>query len=180
MAPLAQQDTFIEVQGDVVSKPYIEMTLHLMRIFGVSVTHEHYRLFKIRARQNFISPGEYRIEGDATAASYFLAAAAIKGGCVRVRGLDQKSIQGDVQFADVLQKMGAFVNWGDDYVECRPGRLKGIDIDMNPMPDATMTLATAALFAEGLTRIKNIYNWRLKETDRLCAMANELTNQGHR
>ncbi|AWK16435.1 3-phosphoshikimate 1-carboxyvinyltransferase [Candidatus Hamiltonella defensa] len=178
MAPLAEQDTAIEVQGFLVSKPYVEMTLHLMRVFGIRVTHKHYRTFNIKAHQKFKSPGHYRIEGDATAASYFLAAAAIKGGCVRVIGVGQKSIQGDVQFADVLQKMGAFIHWGEDYIECRPGRLKGIDMDMNSMPDAAMTLATTALFSEGPTRIQNIYNWRLKETDRLSAMSAELRKLG--
>lgn len=110
------------------------------------------------------------MEGDASSASYFLAAAAIKGGIVRVTGIGSNSLQGDTKFANVLEKMGATIRWGDDYVECQRGTLSGIDMDMNEIPDAAMTIGTVALFAEGETVIRNIYNWRVKETDRLYAI----------
>jgi len=117
------------------------------------------------------------VEGDASSASYFLAAGAIKGK-VRVTGIGKNSIQGDIHFADVLEKMGARITWGDDFIEAEQGPLHGIDMDMNHIPDAAMTIATTALFAEGTTTIRNIYNWRVKETDRLHAMATELRKLG--
>lgn len=152
-APLAPQDTQIHIKGELVSKPYIDITLHLMRTFGVSVSHDNYRVFHIQGRQTYIAPGDYLVEGDASSASYFLAAAAIKGGTVRVTGIGRKSVQGDTKFADVLEKMGARITWGDDFIECSRGELRGIDMDMNHIPDAAMTIATAALFAEGPTTI---------------------------
>lgn len=118
------------------------------------------------------------MEGDASSASYFLAAAAIKGGTVRVTGIGRNSLQGDTQFAAVLEKMGAKVTFADTYIECTRDTLHGIDMDMNAIPDAAMTIATTALFAEGTTTIRNIYNWRVKETDRLSAMAAELRKVG--
>jgi 3-phosphoshikimate 1-carboxyvinyltransferase len=118
------------------------------------------------------------VEGDASSASYFLAAAAIKGGTVKVTGIGKKSIQGDIQFVDVLEKMGAIVEWGDDYVAVSRAELHPIDMDFNHIPDAAMTIATTALFAEGTTTLRNIYNWRVKETDRLFAMATELRKVG--
>lgn len=177
-APLAQQDTHIHIKGELVSKPYIDITLHLMKTFGVDVSHDDYRVFHIAGGQTYRSPGDYLVEGDASSASYFLAAAAIKGGTVRVTGIGRNSVQGDTKFADVLEKMGAHITWADDYIECRRGTLKGIDMDMNHIPDAAMTIATAALFADGPTTIRNIYNWRVKETDRLAAMATELRKVG--
>ncbi|GAA3902616.1 MULTISPECIES: 3-phosphoshikimate 1-carboxyvinyltransferase [Gibbsiella] len=177
-APLAEQDTHIHIKGELVSKPYIDITLHLMATFGVAVSHENYRVFHIRGQQTYRSPGEYLVEGDASSASYFLAAGAIRGGTVRVTGIGKNSVQGDTQFAHVLEKMGAKVVWGDDFIECTRGSLKGIDMDMNHIPDAAMTIATTALFAEGPTTIRNIYNWRVKETDRLAAMAIELRKVG--
>ena len=177
-APLAEQDTTIRIMGDLVSKPYIDITLHLMKAFGIDVGHENYQIFHIKGGQTYRSPGTYLVEGDASSASYFLAAAAIKGGTVRVTGIGKKSVQGDTKFADVLEKMGAKVTWGDDYIECSRGELQGIDMDMNHIPDAAMTIATTALFATGPTTIRNIYNWRGKETDRLTAMATELRKVG--
>lgn len=177
-APLAEQDTEIQIQGELVSKPYIDITLHLMKAFGVDVKHENYQIFHIKGGQTYRTPGTYLVEGDASSASYFLAAAAIKGGTVRVTGIGKKSVQGDTKFADVLEKMGAKVTWGDDYIECSRGELRGIDMDMNHIPDAAMTIATTALFADGPTVIRNIYNWRVKETDRLSAMATELRKVG--
>ena len=132
----------------------------------------------IPAGQQYVAPGDFLVEGDASSASYFLAAAAIKGGEVKVTGIGKNSIQGDIQFADALEKMGAEIEWGDDYVISRVGQLKGIDMDYNHIPDAAMTIATTALFAEGTTAIRNVYNWRVKETDRLSAMATELRKVG--
>lgn len=177
-APLAQQQTTIEIIGDLVSKPYIDITIAMMKTFGVEVENQHYQTFVIKANQQYLAPGDYLVEGDASSASYFLAAAAIKGGTVRVTGIGKKSLQGDTQFADVLAKMGANIVWADDYIECSRGELNGIDMDMNHIPDAAMTIATTALFAKGPTTIRNIYNWRVKETDRLSAMATELRKVG--
>lgn len=178
MAPLAAQDVTITIQGDLVSKPYIDMTLAMISAFGAEVSNDNYRQFHIRGRQQYHSPGNYLVEGDASSASYFLAAAAIKGGTVRVTGVGKRSMQGDIHFADVLEKMGAKIVWGDDYIECQRAALRGIDMDMNHIPDAAMTIATTALFADGPSTIRNIYNWRVKETDRLAAMATELRKVG--
>ncbi|AYA40703.1 3-phosphoshikimate 1-carboxyvinyltransferase [Xenorhabdus nematophila] len=177
-APLAVNNTEIHIQGDLVSKPYIDITLALMKSFGVTVENHQYQVFYIRGRQQYLSPGQYLVEGDASSASYFLAAAAIKGGTVRVTGIGKNSLQGDTKFANVLEQMGATIRWGDDFVECERGTLTGIDMDMNAIPDAAMTIATTALFAQGETVIRNIYNWRVKETDRLNAMATELRKVG--
>ena len=177
-APLAVNDTEITIIGDLVSKPYIDITIKMMAMFGVSVSNDRYQKFIIKANQTYQSPGHYLVEGDASSASYFLAAAAIKGGTVRVTGIGKKSLQGDTQFAYVLEKMGAKITWADDYIECTRGELNGIDMDMNHIPDAAMTIATTALFAKGPTTIRNIYNWRVKETDRLSAMATELRKVG--
>ena len=172
-APLAKQDTEITIIGDLVSKPYIDITVKMMAMFGVLVTNHNYQKFTVKANQCYQSPGDYLVEGDASSASYFLAAAAIKGGSVKVTGIGKNSLQGDTQFAHVLEKMGAKVIWADDYIQCSRGELHGVDMDMNHIPDAAMTIATTALFAKGPTTIRNIYNWRVKETDRLYAMATE-------
>ncbi|WP_275554102.1 3-phosphoshikimate 1-carboxyvinyltransferase [Mixta sp. Marseille-Q2659] len=177
-APLAMQDTQITIKGELVSKPYIDITLHLMKTFGVTVENYNYQRFVIRGQQSYVSPGSYLVEGDASSASYFLAASAIKGGTVRVTGVGRNSVQGDIRFADVLEKMGAEIEWGDDYIACTHNKLRAIDLDMNHIPDAAMTIATTALFAEGTTVLRNIYNWRVKETDRLSAMATELRKVG--
>lgn len=177
-APLAPQDTVISIKGDLVSKPYIDITLHLMKTFGVEVENQSYQRFVVRGGQQYQSPGHYLVEGDASSASYFLAAGAIKGGTVKVTGIGRNSVQGDIRFADVLEKMGAVVTWGEDFISCTHGELNAIDMDMNHIPDAAMTIATAALFAKGTTTLRNIYNWRVKETDRLFAMATELRKVG--
>ncbi|MFC0309251.1 3-phosphoshikimate 1-carboxyvinyltransferase [Gallibacterium trehalosifermentans] len=176
-APLAPQDSEIHIVGDLVSKPYIDITLKMMKIFGVNVSHQNYQVFYVAGGQHYISPTHFMVEGDASSASYFLAAAAIKGK-IKVKGIGKQSIQGDKLFVDVLEKMGANVHWADDYVEVEHGELHGIDMDMNHIPDAAMTIATTALFAQGETVIRNIYNWRVKETDRLTAMATELRKVG--
>jgi len=177
-APLAEGDVEIEIVGELVSKPYIDITLDVMAKFGVKVENEGYGKFLVKAGQGYRAPGSLLVEGDASSASYFLAAAAIKGGRVKVTGIGKKSVQGDVRFADVLEAMGAKMEWGDDYVAVERGELRGVDMDMNHIPDAAMTIGTAALFAEGPTAIRNIYNWRVKETDRIFAMATELRKVG--
>ncbi|AHW08987.1 TPA_asm: 3-phosphoshikimate 1-carboxyvinyltransferase [Salmonella enterica subsp. enterica serovar Montevideo] len=177
-APLAPEDTTIRVKGELVSKPYIDITLNLMKTFGVEITNHHYQQFVVKGGQQYHSPGRYLVEGDASSASYFLAAGAIKGGTVKVTGIGRKSMQGDIRFADVLEKMGATITWGDDFIACTRGELHAIDMDMNHIPDAAMTIATTALFAKGTTTLRNIYNWRVKETDRLFAMATELRKVG--
>ncbi|MDK9736579.1 3-phosphoshikimate 1-carboxyvinyltransferase [Vibrio sp. D404a] len=177
-APLADGEITIKIEGELVSKPYIDITLHIMKQFGVDVINNDYQEFVIPTGQQYVAPGDFLVEGDASSASYFLAAAAIKGGEIKVTGIGKNSIQGDIQFADALEKMGAEIEWGDDYVISRVGQLKGIDMDYNHIPDAAMTIATTALFAEGTTAIRNVYNWRVKETDRLAAMATELRKVG--
>ncbi|EGA8860122.1 3-phosphoshikimate 1-carboxyvinyltransferase [Salmonella enterica subsp. enterica serovar Orion] len=177
-APLAPKDTIIRVKGELVSKPYIDITLNLMKTFGVEIANHHYQQFVVKGGQQYHSPGHYLVEGDASSASYFLAAGAIKGGTVKVTGIGRKSMQGDIRFADVLEKMGATITWGDDFIACTRGELHAIDMDMNHIPDAAMTIATTALFAKGTTTLRNIYNWRVKETDRLFAMATELRKVG--
>ncbi|WP_429945842.1 3-phosphoshikimate 1-carboxyvinyltransferase [Bibersteinia trehalosi] len=177
-APLAEGDMEIEIKGDLVSKPYIDITLAMMQDFGVSVQNNDYKTFFVQGNHHYVAPkNRYLVEGDASSASYFLAAGAIKGK-VKVTGIGKNSIQGDRLFADVLEKMGAKITWGEDFVQAERGELRGVDMDMNHIPDAAMTIATTALFAEGETVIRNIYNWRVKETDRLTAMATELRKIG--
>ena len=177
-APLFSGDVTIRIKGELVSKPYIDITLDTMAKFGVTVENDNYQTFTVSGDAKYVAPGKFMVEGDASSASYFLAAGAIKGGTVRVTGIGQNSIQGDIRFADVLEAMGANVVWNDEYVEVTGAPLKGVNMDMNHIPDAAMTIATTALFAEGPTTMTNIYNWRVKETDRLAAMATELQKLG--
>lgn len=178
--PLTGQQAVIEVVGELISKPYIEITLNLMARFGVQVEREGWQRFTLPANSRYTSPGTIFVEGDASSASYFLAAGAIGGGPVRVHGIGRDSIQGDVRFAEALQAMGANIHFGDNWVEASgpAGKLKALDLDCNHIPDAAMTLAVAALFADGATRLRNIASWRVKETDRLTAMATELRKVG--
>jgi len=177
--PLAKEDTVIHVDGELVSKPYIDITLSVMEKFGVGVKNNNYQSFHIKGNQSYISPGNIMVEGDASSASYFLAASAISSGKVKVMGTGTNSVQGDVRFAEVLEKMGAKVVYSGDWIQVEGmGGLVGIDVDLNHIPDAAMTIATTALFAQGKTTIRNIYNWRVKETDRLAAMATELRKVG--
>lgn len=177
-SPLMQGDVTIKIKGELVSKPYIDLTIKMMSDFGVEVQNQDYRTFVIKANQSYKAPEKpYLVEGDASAASYFLAAAAINGK-VEVTGIGKGSIQGDVKFASYLEQMGAKVAYFDDHIVCEHNELKGIDVDLNQIPDAAMTLAVVALFAKGKTVIRNIYNWRVKETDRLAAMATELRKVG--
>ena len=176
-SPYAKKEVQIEIKDKLVSLPYVEMTLQLMLRFGVSVENYKYKNFRV-PRIPYISPGKVYVEGDASSASYFLAGAAITGGPVTVKGCGTESLQGDSRFAEVLEKMGANVVWGERDILVSRSSLNGIDVDMNMMPDAAMTLAVTALFASGQTTIHNIHNWRVKETERLKAVSTELRKLG--
>ena len=183
---VAKEPVKIEVLGELISRPYIDITLKLMARFGVKVDCPDAQSFVIPAKTAdavYQSPGVLSVEGDASSASYFLALGAIGGGPVRVLGVGSESIQGDVAFADALALMGAKISSGEDWIEVAGvkntnGKLNGITIDCTEIPDAAMTLAVAALFAEGPTRLNNIASWRVKETDRIAAMAKELKKVG--
>lgn len=185
---LAKEAIRIEVIGELISRPYIEITLKLMQRFGVQVQCPDAQTFVIPAQAAlqtggavYGSPGRLSVEGDASSASYFLAAGAIGAGPVRVLGVGRDSIQGDVAFADALAQMGAVITKGDDWIEAAaptPNSLRGITIDCTEIPDAAMTLAIVALFASGETRLNGIASWRVKETDRIAAMATELQKVG--
>ncbi len=169
----------ISVTGVLISRPYVDLTVAMMRRYGVTV-REDVDGFVVPA-DPYQSPGRFVVEGDASSASYFLALGAIAGGPVRVNGVGRDSVQGDVRFADALQAMGARIEIGDDWILASApaaGRLRGIDADFNHIPDAAMTLAIVALFADGPTVLRNIGSWRVKETDRITAMANELRKVG--
>jgi len=183
-SPLAARQSAVEISitGELVSKPYIEMTLRMMQSFGVDVeTDEHFRSFRIPPMSTYRSPGTYVIEPDASAASYFLAAAAVCGGSVTVQGLSKNSLQGDVAFAECLEQMDCEVTWNENSMTVyrlpeRP--LRGISVDMNGISDTAQTLAVVALFAEGTTEIRNIEHVRFKETDRIADLATELRRFG--
>lgn len=186
--PLTGEALKVHVEGELISTPYVEITLNTLRRFGVAIERENWSAFTIPPNAEYRSPGEIHVEGDASSASYFLAAGAISaltgGGPVRVEGVGRSSIQGDVRFAEVLERMGARIAMGDNWIEAAGsgatagGRLRAIDADLNHIPDAAMTAAVAALFADGTSVIRNIGSWRVKETDRLAAMATELRKLG--
>jgi 3-phosphoshikimate 1-carboxyvinyltransferase len=183
-APLLGREVVIRVEGELISKPYVEITLNLMQRYGIEVVREGWQRFTVPVA-TYRSPTEILVEGDASSASYFLAAGAIGHGPVRVQGVGRNSTQGDVRFAEALAKMGAEVGFGRDasaeWIECRLGcadKLHAIDLDCNHIPDAAMTLAVLALFANGTTTLSNIASWRVKETDRIAAMATELRKLG--
>src|SRR5471030_3241739 len=181
--PLTGRQTTIAVEGELISKPYVEITLNTMRRFGVEVARDGWAAFTIPSGARYRSPRELWVEGDASSASYFLAAGAIGGGPVRVEGVGRASIQGDVRFAEALEQMGANIAMGENWIEASaPGgnhkKLRAIDADFNHIPDAAMTIAVAALFADGTSTLRNIASWRVKETDRIAAMATELRKLG--
>ena len=174
----AHHDVRIDVIGELISRPYVAMTTRLMQRFGVQV-HETSGGYVVPGDAQYRSPGVLHVEGDASGASYFLAAGVIGGGPVRVHGVDRGSIQGDIAFADVLARMGADIRSGDGWIDARRGAaLRGDVIDCVAIPDAAMTLAIVALFATGPTTLRNIGSWRVKETDRIAAMATELAKLG--
>ena len=186
--PLLRREITVNIVGELISKPYIDITLAMMRQFDAVVFRTgDWRQSVVEGsryadnRVNYRSPGIVYVEGDASSASYFLAAGAIGGGPVRVEGVGKSSIQGDVRFTEALTLMGARIEMGDNWIECSApadGKLKAIDLDCNHIPDAAMTLAVAALFADGTTVLRNIASWRVKETDRIAAMATELRKVG--
>jgi 3-phosphoshikimate 1-carboxyvinyltransferase len=179
--PLLNRTVKIELIGELISKPYIEITLAMMERFGVVVQRDGWHSFTVVAGSHYVSPKEIFVEGDASSASYFLAAGAIGGGPVRVEGVGKSSVQGDVRFAEALEKMGAIISMGENWIEARAPanhKLNAVDLDCNHIPDAAMTLAVAALYAKGTTTLRNIASWRVKETDRIAAMAIELRKVG--
>eukprot|EP00536_Pseudo-nitzschia_multiseries_P010247 jgi/Psemu1/202778/e_gw1.306.26.1 len=184
-SPVVDGDVVIKIKDELISAPYVALTIGLMKKFGVNVEIEGSMdgqpTFKIAQSEKYISPNSILVEGDASSASYFIAGAAITGGTVTVRGCGSESVQGDVAFADVMEKMGATVTWGPESITVTRDpsvQLKGVDVDCGKIPDAAMTLAVAALFADGPTTIRNVYSWRLKETERMKAIVAECTKLG--
>jgi len=184
-SPAADGDVTISIKDELISAPYVALTIGLMKKFGVTVQiegdMEGTPSFHIPATEKYVSPESILVEGDASSASYFIAGAAITGGTVTVRGCGSESVQGDVAFADVMEQMGAKVTWGPESITVTRDpdvKLKGVDVDCGKIPDAAMTLAVAALFAEGPTTIRNVYSWRLKETERMKAIVAECTKLG--
>ncbi|MEM2918632.1 MAG: 3-phosphoshikimate 1-carboxyvinyltransferase [Candidatus Altiarchaeota archaeon] len=175
-APFAKEGAKIEIIGELTSKPYVDMTIDLMKRFGVMVKRKDYKKFNI-TKQKY-KARDILLEGDATNASYFFALAAITKGTIRVNEINPKTIQGDIKFLDILKQMGCKIKKGKDWVEIQGRTLRGITTDMNSMPDVVPTLAIVALFAKGRTKIKNVKNLRIKETDRLRALTNELEKIG--
>ena len=183
--PLASDrgDVTIEVDGELISKPYVDITLKLLERFGVNVRREGYRCFVIPRGSRYATPGEVHVEGDASSASYFIALGAIAAGAdapVRIEGVGTASIQGDIAFVDAARAMGAKVRGGPNWLEVSRGTwpLRAVTLDCNALPDAAMTLAVMGLYADGTTRLTNIGSWRVKETDRIAAMACELRRLG--
>lgn len=179
--PLTGEVFEIKVAGELISKPYIDITLRLMANFGVKVEHHDYQSFHIPADSRYHAPAVVHVEGDASSASYFLAAGLISGVPIRVTGLGKHAIQGDVAFAAELEKIGATVIWGDDFIEVSRAadqKIRPFDLDANHIPDAAMTLAIVALAAGEPCSLRNIGSWRVKETDRIAAMAKELRKVG--
>ena len=181
--PLTGQAYEIEVQGELISKPYIDITLKLMAQFGVQVAHDSHCLFRLPESARYHAPATLHVEGDASGASYFLAAGLLAAAPVRVYGIGRHSIQGDTAFAVELEKIGAAVEWGENYIQVarRPGqRIRPFYLDANHIPDAAMTLAVVALASGARCSLRNIGSWRVKETDRIAAMAAELRKLGAR
>ena len=179
--PLTGHAVEIEVSGELISRPYIDITLNLMGRFGLELERESCQSFRLPANAGYHSPGTIDVEGDASSASYFLAAGALGGGPVRIQGVGHHSIQGDILFAQALRQLGAEIEMGDNWLRASApatGRLKAFDLDANHIPDAAMTLAVAALATDGPCTLRNIASWRVKETDRISAMATELRKVG--
>ena len=176
--PLTKKEVSIEIVGDLISKPYIDITLNLMNRFGVQVKKIDWQYFVIPGSGGYVSPGEIFVEGDASSASYFLAAGALAGD-IEVKGIGKNSIQGDIKFAEALTLMGTEIQIFEGSIKTsKASTLQAINLDCNHIPDAAMTLAVLALFANGTTKLHNIGSWRVKETDRIKAMATELKKLG--
>ena len=176
-APAATGDVEILVRGEMASKPYVEITLEMMRTFGVTVERDGYRRFRVPKGAAYVA-GEHAIESDGASANYFLAMAAATGGRAKVLGIGSRSKQGEVQFVKILERMGCAVAWGEDWIEVQGRPLRGVDVDMNDCPDSAQTLACLALFAKGGTRVRNVGNLRVKETNRIAALVKELAKLG--
>lgn len=179
--PLTKQPYQIRVEGELISKPYIAITLNLLSQFGITVKHDHYQHFWLPANAAYISPQIIFIEGDASSASYFMAAALLSDCSMTIQGVGQNSIQGDIAFANELAKIGADITWGADFIKVQRQTdtpISAFDLDVNHIPDAAMTLAIVALAANSTSTLRNIASWRVKETDRIAAMATELRKLG--
>ena len=175
--PYAERDVEIEIVGELISKPYIDITQSVMRSFGVEIENDSYHKLRVAAGQRY-KGREYAVEADASNASYFLAAAAVTGGTVTLENLGSDSIQGDIRFADVLEQMGCTVTRGPALTLTGPATLSAIDADMEAIPDTAQTLAVVCAFADGPSRLTNLGSLRVKETDRVAAMAKELPKLG--
>lgn len=177
--PLLAEDSTLHLRGEVVSRPYINLTVAMLQTFGIAIEAISEAIFRIPGNQRYRSPGDYYVEGDASGASYWMAAAAIGGGPITIKGVGPQAIQGDIAFASVVKAMGAQIHWQTNSLTVTStGQLHGIDVDGNTIPDAAMTIVPMALFAKGRTIIRNVANWRVKETDRLTAMATEARKAG--
>lgn len=177
-APYAKEDVTIKIEGKLVSIPYVDITLKMMKDFGVEVENRNYKEFFIKVGQKYKGQ-EYIVEGDCSSASYFFAIAAATNSEIKVNNISKNSMQGDIKLLDILHEMGTEITYEDNFVIVKgTGKLKGISVDMHHMSDVAQTLAVTAIFAEGKTEIKNVYNMRLKETDRLKALNIELTKLG--
>ena len=180
-----EQDVVIEVVGELISKPYIQITLALLARFGIQVARQGWERFTIPAGSRYQSPGSIHVEADASSASYFIALGALAASPegqngIKIQGVGLDSIQGDIRFVEAARAMGADITGGPNWLHVARGAwpLRAIDLDCNHIPDAAMTLATMALYAQGTTRLRNIASWRVKETDRIAAMATELRKLG--
>ncbi len=178
VSPRAESNVEIEILGELTSKPYVDITLDVMKQFGVEVDNQDYKKFVVKTGQNY-QGRSYRVESDASSMSYFLAAAAITGGKIKIDGANSKSVQGDIHFIDVLEMMGCKIEKGEDFLEIQgPEKLKAIEVDLNNMPDTAQTLAVLAAVADGTTKITGIATLKVKETDRIKALETELGKVG--
>ena len=176
--PISNNEFNIEVIGDLISKPYIDITLKLLTKFNIFYNNDNWRLFSLKKDSLYKNPTKIFVEGDASSASYFFAAASLAGS-IEIKGINKDSIQGDLKFLDIISKMGAKIEYKSDSIQVtKASGLKGLEIDCIEIPDAAMTLAIMAVFADKPTKLKNIGSWRVKETDRILAMDNELTKMG--
>ena len=176
--PISNNEFNIEVIGDLISKPYIDITLKLLTKFNIFYNNDNWRLFSLKKDSIYRNPTKIFVEGDASSASYFFAAASLSGS-IEIKGVTKDSIQGDLKFLDIISKMGAKIEYKSDSIQVsKASNLKGLEIDCIEIPDAAMTLAIMAVFADKPTKLKNIGSWRVKETDRILAMDNELTKMG--
>ncbi|MCV2525949.1 MAG: 3-phosphoshikimate 1-carboxyvinyltransferase [Candidatus Lightella neohaematopini] len=179
LAPLANYNTTIIVKNKIISKPYIDMTINIMKVFGVKIINYNYKYFYIVGKQHYYSPGNYIIEGDVTHASYFLAASVISNNAVLINNINYSSIQGDIKFLNILNKMGAKILLSSNYIKCiGADKLYSINIDCKNIPDVAMTAAIISIFATGTTKLYNISTWSIKETNRIVAITNELIKLG--